>query len=455
MKKKNNYREVEVVPHRMLYSTELTMKISQRLSPEKLRSYFHFMQEYSFRRIGLPQLVASVLPLLQHDQDLQNQFREAVHSDFSVPRAEETGKEEEQEGKTRDGMKGCLDGDGDSKEGEIRGWNHHHDYGNNDDEEEITSGGHYHGDNHHNHRNDDDEEEDIKEGEIRDGTKDSLHGDDEADNGIRGNHHHGHHNHHHHGNDDDHVDDKKNGNRDDHQDHHNDEHDGHDKVRKEDDDKKMGKLNKNGLEGKKKRMYQEFMKMSKPELIKMILEIIPDTEDLSRQRSSKKRSKSSPGRDPEQVTPSYRLIPEEDRPEEQDPELNNKYMSVGKMSRRFRNRKRLSHDKKAMIKCEDEMYEADMLRGTLQRTAEEAEKVLRGEMKMKDLGVMCYRCIEQLYGKQGEEAVEEVKRKPEKALSVILPRLRQKLRELDLFLEDQKPVWNRTFVGHSDKLKIL
>ncbi|KAG2317292.1 hypothetical protein Bca52824_020414 [Brassica carinata] len=159
-------------------------------------------------------------------------------------------------------------------------------------------------------------------------------------------------------------------------------------------------LDKMDLEGKKRRILQ-------PE---------PSKRSLKKSRTSRRL---------ERVTPSYKLIPEEEQCPVSNNVLNNKYSLI-----RFDDpsgRKRLTKYEEAMARCEEYMFEADMLMETLKSAVESAEKVIKEEMSVEDLGVKFYRCIERLYGGDMFEIVREDHKR---VLPVILPRLKQKLDEL-------------------------
>ncbi|KAF8117666.1 hypothetical protein N665_0008s0022 [Sinapis alba] len=150
----------------------------------------------------------------------------------------------------------------------------------------------------------------------------------------------------------------------------------------------------------------------------------------------------------ERVTPSYKLIPEEEQCPVSDNNdvLNNKY-SVMQFSGATK-RKKLKKYEEAMERCEDEMFETDMLIGSFESAVENAEKVIKEEMGVEDLGVKFYRCIEKLYGGDMSEIVRE---DHTKALPVILNRLKQKLDEFTVARESWKPRWKQVFEENTAK----
>ena len=149
----------------------------------------------------------------------------------------------------------------------------------------------------------------------------------------------------------------------------------------------------------------------------------------------------------ERVTPSYKLIPEEEQcPVSDNHVLNNKYavMQFNGSSKP----KKLSKYEEAIEGCEEDMFETDMLIESLKSAMESAEKVIKEEMSVEDLGVKFYRCVEMLY--RGD--VSEIVRKDhKKALPVILERLKHKLDALTVAQENWKPRWKQVFEENTAK----
>lgn len=131
-------------------------------------------------------------------------------------------------------------------------------------------------------------------------------------------------------------------------------------------------------------------------------------------------------------TPNYKLIPEEKQCPVKHEVLNNKVSLVKFYA--FKHKK-LTEYEKAMASCEEEMIEADWLMECLRSAVEKAEKVIKGEMRVKDLGLMFYRCIEELCH---VDVFERVRQDYKKALPEILPRLKKKLNELTAARAEQK-----------------
>ncbi|KAH0917731.1 hypothetical protein HID58_025391 [Brassica napus] len=97
--------------------------------------------------------------------------------------------------------------------------------------------------------------------------------------------------------------------------------------------------------------------------------------------------------------------------------------------------KNLTEYEKAMAKCEEEMCKADVSMESLRSAVEKAEKVIKGEMRVKDLGVMFYACIKKLCHL---DVFERVRQDYKKALPKILPRLKQKLDKLTVARAEKK-----------------
>ncbi|CAG7901348.1 unnamed protein product [Brassica rapa] len=131
-------------------------------------------------------------------------------------------------------------------------------------------------------------------------------------------------------------------------------------------------------------------------------------------------------------TPNYKLIPEEEQCPVKYEVLNNK-VSLVKFD--ACGHKNLTEYEKAMAKCEEEMCKADVSMESLRSAVEKAEKVIKGEMRVKDLGVMFYACIKKLCHL---DVFERVRQDYKKALPKILPRLKQKLDKLTVARAEKK-----------------
>ncbi|WZZ28190.1 paired amphipathic helix protein Sin3-like 2 [Brassica napus] len=179
-------------------------------------------------------------------------------------------------------------------------------------------------------------------------------------------------------------------------------------------------LDKMDLEGKKRRLLQ------------------------TTERSLKKARTSS--RQLERVTPSYKLIPEEEQCPVSNKVLNNKYavMQFKGASRR----KKLSKYEEAVARCEEDMFESDMLMEALKSAVESAEQVIKEEMSLENLGVKFYRCIERLYRGDMFAVVREDHKT---VLPVILIRLKQKLDAVRVAREIWIPMWKQVFEDNTIK----
>ncbi|CAH2052864.1 unnamed protein product [Thlaspi arvense] len=150
----------------------------------------------------------------------------------------------------------------------------------------------------------------------------------------------------------------------------------------------------------------------------------------------------------ERVTPSYRRILKEEQSPVSDEVLNNEFVSVGlKKEGHVWGGKKLTEYEKVMARCENDMFETDMLMSALKNAVEIAEKVMREEMRLEDVGVKFYRCIDHLYG--GRDMADIVKDDHKKALPVIMGRLKQKIDELKLAIERWTPIWKKVWKENS------
>ncbi|XP_023641376.1 paired amphipathic helix protein Sin3-like 4 [Capsella rubella] len=149
---------------------------------------------------------------------------------------------------------------------------------------------------------------------------------------------------------------------------------------------------------------------------------------------------------------SYTLIPEEEQSPVSDPVLNNT-CAVG--ADFIQASKKVSRIEQEMYKCEDEMFEIDMLVGSLTSAVDSAERVMSGEMNINDLGVKFYRCIEKIYGDKEVNSImiEKVKDDHQRALPTVLARLKQKLSEITDIRESKKGDWKKTWKRLSAKQK--
>ncbi|KAL0655996.1 hypothetical protein Bca4012_076580 [Brassica carinata] len=144
-------------------------------------------------------------------------------------------------------------------------------------------------------------------------------------------------------------------------------------------------------------------------------------------------------------TPNYKLIPEEEQCPVKYEVLNNK-VSLVKFD--AYGHKNLTEYEKAMAKCEEEMCKADVSMESLRSAVEKAEKVIKGEMRVKDLGVMFYACIKRLCHL---DVFERVRQDYKKALPKILPRLKQKLDKLTVARAEKKSLLKQVMEDNTAK----
>ncbi|CAH8362000.1 unnamed protein product [Eruca vesicaria subsp. sativa] len=141
----------------------------------------------------------------------------------------------------------------------------------------------------------------------------------------------------------------------------------------------------------------------------------------------------------------FELIPEEEQCHVKYEVLNNKVSLVKGYA--FEH-KTLTEYETAMAICEEEMSEADVSMESLRSAVEKAEKVIKGEMKVGDLGVMFYTCIKELCH---VDVFEHVRHDYKKALPKILPRLKQKLNELTVARAKKKSLLKQVMEDNTAK----
>ncbi|KFK39687.1 hypothetical protein AALP_AA3G276200 [Arabis alpina] len=148
----------------------------------------------------------------------------------------------------------------------------------------------------------------------------------------------------------------------------------------------------------------------------------------------------------QQVTPSYTHILLEEG-DDTETELNNKYVSVGQGKGQGWIRKKTDYEEE-MAKCEDDMFELDRWIGTMDNAMKSAEDVMSGEIGLEKIGTMFYICIKQMYC---QDMSDIVKQDYQKALPVIIPRLKQKFDEATLVKETWIPHWKQVFEENTAK----
>ncbi|DBA68064.1 TPA: hypothetical protein ACH3X2_014084 [Trebouxia sp. C0005] len=111
----------------------------------------------------------------------------------------------------------------------------------------------------------------------------------------------------------------------------------------------------------------------------------------------------------------------------------------------------------ALFRAEDDRFELDMViecgASTIQRLQPLAEKLLalepdeRANFRIPDgvMGPVHYRAVQKIYGEQGHQIVELVKKNPGVAIPVVLSRLQQKDGEWRRVKQDMKPLFSKVF----------
>ncbi|XP_071709702.1 paired amphipathic helix protein Sin3-like 4 isoform X2 [Rutidosis leptorrhynchoides] len=148
-------------------------------------------------------------------------------------------------------------------------------------------------------------------------------------------------------------------------------------------------------------------------------------------------------------TPSYRLLPKNYRIPKRAEVLNDRWVSVtsGSEDYSFKHMRKNQYEE-TLFRCEDDRYELEMLLESVKATAKRVEKRLNNLTKTdnakrdeKPLTVLHLRCIERLYGDNGLDVIDLLKRNESVALPVILTRLKQKEEEWEMCLYDFNKVW--------------
>ncbi|KAL1222790.1 Paired amphipathic helix protein Sin3-like 6 [Cardamine amara subsp. amara] len=171
-----------------------------------------------------------------------------------------------------------------------------------------------------------------------------------------------------------------------------------------------------------------------------------------------------------QCTPSYRLLPK-DYPVEIPSyrntlgrkTLNDHLVSVTSGSEDYSfSHMRKNQYEESLFRCEDDRYEMDMLLGSVSSAIKQVENLLE---KMnnntisvdtticieKHLSAMNLRCIERLYGDNGLDVMDLLKKNMHSALPVILTRLKQKQEEWARCHSDFQKVWAEVYAKNHHK----
>ncbi|KAE8692347.1 hypothetical protein F3Y22_tig00110840pilonHSYRG00123 [Hibiscus syriacus] len=172
----------------------------------------------------------------------------------------------------------------------------------------------------------------------------------------------------------------------------------------------------------------------------------------------------------EKCTPSYRLLPENyPRPVASERDaigievLNDDWVSVtsGSEDYSFRLMRRNQYEE-ILFRCEDDRFELDMLLESAKEATKKVEGLLdninEGTTKtdwstcIKDLfTVQNIRCIERLYDDYGLDMMDELRKKNQLALPVILNRLKQKQEEWASFRSNSNKFWAEVYANNHHK----
>ncbi|KAJ6683653.1 hypothetical protein OIU85_007352 [Salix viminalis] len=204
------------------------------------------------------------------------------------------------------------------------------------------------------------------------------------------------------------------------------------------------------------RLEKDKGKVEKAELENMVSSLIGNYPDLMSEFLQFLKNCESLGA--LEVTPGYRIIPEENRNTKKRHEsqvLNDEVMSVSSKLRgnSFKNR-RINQYENNLFECEDEQFEVDMLLEWF-KSAETYARNLGGvtcENEEKNGSAIIFeRCIERLYGDQGVEILDIFHDDPLHALPILRTHLQQKKAELTEYRECQKSRWIEVYSRNHHK----
>ncbi|GLJ57985.1 hypothetical protein SUGI_1397100 [Cryptomeria japonica] len=142
----------------------------------------------------------------------------------------------------------------------------------------------------------------------------------------------------------------------------------------------------------------------------------------------------------EQCTPRYRLIPQNflkpvaSCSTDLDAEvLNDICVSVASGTEDYRRKRQFNTYEQAILNCEDDRFELDMLIKNLEAAIERVHELLEKQhahFRIEDhLTAMNLRCIELIYSNCGLRIIDLLLEKPDRCLPVIVKRLQQKHEE--------------------------
>ncbi|KAF8099987.1 hypothetical protein N665_0234s0033 [Sinapis alba] len=141
-----------------------------------------------------------------------------------------------------------------------------------------------------------------------------------------------------------------------------------------------------------------------------------------------------------EITPSYELIPEEERSDlagVSETVLNNELRQVKVATPRP---KKLSSYEKEVANYEDERYQNDMMIENLTSAVEHWEKVMKKEMRIEDVEEKFYTCIEEL---DRGGMIKKLRQNYQEALPLILYRLKEKLTYLIITRQTKNSRWEQ------------
>ncbi|KAF6140989.1 hypothetical protein GIB67_006618 [Kingdonia uniflora] len=174
----------------------------------------------------------------------------------------------------------------------------------------------------------------------------------------------------------------------------------------------------------------------------------------------------------ESCSPTYRLLPKNyptpctsGRTEVGAQVLNDCWVSVTSGTEDYSSRDlRKKPYEEIMFRCDEHMYELDMLlesvKSTTTRVEELLEKIHDNSIGSDDticiedhLSAMNLRCIERLYSNHGLDVVDRLRKKTSTSLPIICVRLKEKHREWSRCRTAFNPVWAKVYADNPDRPK--
>ncbi|AQK79686.1 paired amphipathic helix protein Sin3-like 5 isoform X2 [Zea mays] len=166
----------------------------------------------------------------------------------------------------------------------------------------------------------------------------------------------------------------------------------------------------------------------------------------------------------QRCTPSYRLLPKNypvpsasNRTDTEASVLNDRWVSVtsGSEDYSFKHMRKNQYEE-SLFRCEDDMFELDMLLESVTVAIERVEKLverMEGNSLKPDSSIsldehltsLNMRCIERLYGDHGLDVIDVLRKNVGVTLPVILTRLKQKQEEWSRCQSDFNKVWAEVY----------